>query len=267
MSDLFGRWVSDAWLDACVATMAATPRHLHMLLTKRPERMRTYFEALRDLSPADRLARIQAVGTSRAMKDAPRALVQAIANLTAIDVPLFRVILGTSVENQDTANARLPELLLTPAWQRFVSYEPALGSVTFRWAACTCADKPTAFKLKLHAAPCPLARGELCGMLHRIIYGGESGPGARPNWLMWPASVIRQGQELRIPVFIKQLGAFPTQTKIGTDFFEDHPTKVEKLALTPAPGHKRPARKGNRPEEWPIVENAKGEPIDLRVRE
>jgi len=232
MSDLFGAWVPDKWLDACFATMAATPRHFHYVLTKRPERMREYLE-----------------------RTAPAG------------VP--RVMLGTSAEDQDTANVRLPELLWTPAWQRFLSYEPALGPLTIRWAACTCADKPAAFSRTGtgHQPTCPLHGRELCTLLHRVIYGGESGAGARPNWLNWPASLIRQCQDLRVPVFIKQLGAFPTQTKIGTEYFADHPTNVIKLQLTPAPGHKRASRKGNRMEEWPIVRNAKGEAIDLRVRE
>src|SRR3990167_584034 len=37
MSDLFGDWVQPEWLDACFATMDATPQHVHQLLTKRPQ--------------------------------------------------------------------------------------------------------------------------------------------------------------------------------------------------------------------------------------
>jgi protein gp37 len=39
MTDLFGAWVPQEWIAACCATMATTPQHTHMLLTKRPERL------------------------------------------------------------------------------------------------------------------------------------------------------------------------------------------------------------------------------------
>src|SRR5690606_17749416 len=38
---------------------------------------------------------------------------------------------GVSVEDQNTADERIPILLRTPAAVRFVSYEPALGPVDF----------------------------------------------------------------------------------------------------------------------------------------
>jgi protein gp37 len=39
MSDLFGAWVREEWIAQCFAVMAATPQHIHLVLTKRPERM------------------------------------------------------------------------------------------------------------------------------------------------------------------------------------------------------------------------------------
>lgn len=46
--------------------------------------------------------------------------------------PLPQVWLGVSVENQATADERIPLLLQCPAAVRFVSYEPALGPVNLR---------------------------------------------------------------------------------------------------------------------------------------
>lgn len=43
--------------------------------------------------------------------------------------PLPNVCLGVTAENQATADERVPLLLATPALIRFVSYEPALGSI------------------------------------------------------------------------------------------------------------------------------------------
>ena len=44
--------------------------------------------------------------------------------------PLRYVWLGASVEDQDTANQRIPVLLETPAAVRWVSAEPLLGPIT-----------------------------------------------------------------------------------------------------------------------------------------
>lgn len=43
MSDLFGDWVPDDWIDRHFAVMALTPQHTHLVLTKRAKRMREYF--------------------------------------------------------------------------------------------------------------------------------------------------------------------------------------------------------------------------------
>ena len=42
MTDLFANWVSDQWLDKVFAYMAHANWHTYQILTKRPERMRTY---------------------------------------------------------------------------------------------------------------------------------------------------------------------------------------------------------------------------------
>jgi protein gp37 len=42
MTDLFGRWVPEIWLDRIYAIQALTPQHTYMNLTKRPDRRLTY---------------------------------------------------------------------------------------------------------------------------------------------------------------------------------------------------------------------------------
>lgn len=39
MTDMFGSWVPDEWIDLCFATMALTPQHTHQVLTKRADRL------------------------------------------------------------------------------------------------------------------------------------------------------------------------------------------------------------------------------------
>jgi protein gp37/5-methylcytosine-specific restriction endonuclease McrA len=92
------------------------------------------------------------------------------------------VWLGVSVEDQQRADERIPELLKVPAAVRFLSVEPLLGAVDLRpwlsrrFAIWTDCDDQT------HAAREP-------GGLHWVIVGGESGPGARPCRVEWARSI------------------------------------------------------------------------------
>jgi protein gp37 len=95
MSDLFGEWVPDGWIDRCFDVMRDTPQHVHQVLTKRAERMRDYVVA--------RFGRL--VG-------APE-----------------QIWLGISAEDQQRADERIPVLLQTPAAVRWVSAEPLLGPI------------------------------------------------------------------------------------------------------------------------------------------
>lgn len=46
MSDMFGEWVHEGWINACVGILRCTPHHTHQLLTKRAERMKEYFSEI-----------------------------------------------------------------------------------------------------------------------------------------------------------------------------------------------------------------------------
>ncbi|MBY0430173.1 MAG: phage Gp37/Gp68 family protein, partial [Rhodospirillales bacterium] len=92
------------------------------------------------------------------------------------------VWLGTTVENQEQAEARIPHLLATPAARRFVSCEPLLGPLTLPL---------------LHP---PHAR------LDWVIVGGESGPKARPMHPDWARSLRDQCADAGVPFLFKQWG-------------------------------------------------------------
>ena len=247
MSDLFGPWVPDAWIDQCFAVMALTPQHTHQILTKRPERMREYF-GVHD-GPV-RLGDFIDDGTPDLrdrLDDASGAFGACHANLEAPGRwPLPNVWLGTSVEDQATANARIPILLDTPAAVRFVSAEPLLGPVDF---------SPYLPVLTIGGV-------ELEQWLDLVIVGGESGPGARPCDVAWIRSVVAQCKLAAVPVFVKQLGAciaWPPAEGIRQGLINikmyhlgQHPRRDEPF------GYQLCDRKGGDPEEWPE---------DLRVRE
>lgn len=119
--------------------------------------------------------------------------------------PLQNVYIGVSVEDQATADERIPILLDTPAAVRFVSYEPALGPVDFDGRKIG----------DLHALGCGHV-GCDCGQprVDWVIAGGESGPNARPAHPQWFRSVRDQCQEAGVPFFFKQWGEWAPQTHL-----------------------------------------------------
>ena len=121
--------------------------------------------------------------------------------------------LGTSAEDQATADERIPELIDTLAYgiNLFVSCEPLLGPITFSdyWL--------------MH--------------LDWLIIGGESGSKARPMNLAWAEGIIAQADDFtqRHPspinprIYMKQLGTRPGIPGKG-EHLADFPTVLQRRA-------------------------------------
>ena len=97
------------------------------------------------------------------------------------------VWIGTSVEDQASADARILHLLGCPAPVKFLSMEPLLGPVTL----------PDTF-LTL-------------GRNGWVIVGGESGPKARPMHPDWARSIRDQCIAAGVPFLFKQWGEWAPQ--------------------------------------------------------
>jgi protein gp37 len=121
MSDLFHERVEDEWIDRIWAVMLLTQRHTYQILTKRPERMVAYVT-----DPGHHERVLVAMDRLLGPKAPPGVDFDGSSRF-----PSPAIWLGVSVEDQATADARIPLLLQTPAAVRFVSYEPALGPVDF----------------------------------------------------------------------------------------------------------------------------------------
>jgi protein gp37 len=106
--------------------------------------------------------------------------------------------LGVSVEDQATANVRIPYLLKTPAAIRFLSCEPLLGSIDFR---------------EIYASP-------YYPTIHWVIVGGESGHGSRPMHPDWVRSIKDQCLAAGVPFFFKQWGDYANTEANGVVFYE-----------------------------------------------
>lgn len=200
MSDLFHEGVADEFKDQVFAAMALAPQHVFQILTKRPERALAYL-----------------VGRSRSVKyweAGARGLGYTFLyqDFSLVRFPLPNVWLGVSVEDQRSADERIPVLLDTPAAVRWISAEPLIGPVELRpqWFY--------ADRLRVDSG------------LDWVVIGGESGPKARPFCPEWASAIIRQCKGAGVPVFVKQLGS--------RVWWEGAPVALK-------------ARKGGDPSEWP----------------
>ncbi len=164
MSDLFHEDVPWKFISEVWGIMQIATHHVFQILTKRPGRMREWSKAVayNYSNPHD-------------------------------TYPLPNVWLGVSVEDQATADERIPLLLETPAAVRFVSYEPALGPVDFGLLRdtqrCDCGE------VRMNCD---------CPRIDWVIVGGESGPHHRPMDHAWVARVREQCRAAGVAFWGKQ---------------------------------------------------------------
>ena len=205
MSDLFHEAVPFRFVHQAFTTIRQTPQHTYQILTKRPDRMRKFM--------AEYLRPREAMGWANGL--------------------YAHVWLGVSVENQQTADERIPLLLQTPAAVRWISAEPLLGPIDLN-------------SLFMESGGVSALHGARPAWhpLDWVVVGGESGPHARPCDLAWIRSIKDQCQAAGVKCFVKQLGS-----NIAPVTVENGSVK-ERLFLK--------AKKGSDMAEWPE---------DLRVRD
>ena len=181
MTDMFGDWVKPEWIGEILRTIDATPQHTHQLLTKRPENIQRMWS-----------------GGFR-----------------------NNCWLGTSVENQECADKRIPELLkcrhLSPVL--FLSCEPLLGEVDLCYPRSLYPNGPqnccSGFECGCQGMPIdpPEYLWSPDGdSIDWVIVGGESGPSSRPLNPHHARSLINQCKTFGVPVFFKQVGEWASFT-------------------------------------------------------
>lgn len=177
-----------------------TPNLVWMLLTKRPG----------NVIPALQEAALSVPGDCDAHDDTLGMLSEWLIG----DKPPANVWLGTSVEDQEFADRRIPTLLSIPARVRFLSCEPLLGRVSLTSAGIipACGDHPDLqgymvgpddgksglWKTRTEA----LAKSGI----DWVIVGGESGPNARPMHPEWARSLRDQCVAAGVAFHFKQWG-------------------------------------------------------------
>lgn len=197
MSDLFHEDVPFEFIDKIFAIMALSPQHTFQVLTKRAARMKEYFSDQRKAIIWQHARVIsQRMGMDHYSMHFPW--------------PLPNVWLGVSVEDQTTANMRIPTLLQVPASIRFLSCEPLLGEVDLtevmlpreygvfpeeKYINCLTSEDDDHFYNKHNK-------------IDWVIVGGESGPEARPMHAAWVRKIQRACQQDGVFFFFKQWGEY-----------------------------------------------------------
>ncbi|HYD87149.1 MAG TPA: phage Gp37/Gp68 family protein [Vitreimonas sp.] len=235
MSDLFGEFVPDAFIDRVLTVAACAPQHTFIVLTKRDKRMRAYFEALFGSQVAPRgvrcpawpalLNRVERVWLEERGRDAYLADVRPLLERglrTLPPGPLPNVWLGVSIEDRENGAGRGPNLAMTPAAARLWSVEPLLS------------DLGDMTRLGLFDTLDGARKA-----VDWVIVGGESGPGARPMHPDWVRSIRDQCAAAGVAFFFKQWGAHAPVTIPKTDWRGETPVAwpLGRLGAHPWPDH------------------------------
>lgn len=120
--------------------------------------------------------------------------------------------IGTSVEDQATADERIPHLLRIPAAVRFLSCEPLLGPVDLDVPICDICHSADDLKPEHDGMRCVECDGRIAHYgwfeqgIHWVIVGGESGRNARPMHPDWARTLRDQCVAAGVPFFFKQWG-------------------------------------------------------------
>lgn len=142
-NDLFHQVVPFEFISDAFTKMVENPQHRYIILSKRPERMlewsKTFSHDLREQK---------------------------------------HIWLGTTAENQNWADIRIPILLQVPAYIRLLSAEPLLG---------------------------PISLKEFSKGIHWVIAGAESGSGFRETKKEWVRQLKDECLAFHILFFLKQM--------------------------------------------------------------
>lgn len=184
---------ADDWRGEAFEVISKCSRHTFVIVTKRPERMIKRMYGYRDL-----------------LDTGARGFLRNVWFLV-------------SVENQATADERIPELLRLRDYGYWpvlgVSYEPALGPVDFDEWMPEYDHRPQygfyqAYQKMMGETP--LEKPELIKPgLDWIVMGGESGPGARPMHPDWVRQTRDDCAEAGVPFWFKQWGEYAPARRVN----------------------------------------------------
>lgn len=174
LADWLDHEISIEWFGDFLDLVRETSAIDWLLLTKRPRAWHARLEEL--------------FHTSQTNETRPREFWEWVWNWMN-GIPPSNVWIGTTAEDQDRYEERIPWLCGIPAVKRFLSCEPLLSPLNLHFGENR---RNTAFVTNAY--------------LHWVIVGGESGPGARPMNPFWAHSLRDQCENNGVAFFFKQWG-------------------------------------------------------------
>jgi len=206
MSDLFHPQIPFEFILKVYNQMLLNPQHIYQILTKRIVRAVEFHEWILDSGTYER---------------------SDLKN---------NIWIGTTTENQNMADSRIPELLKIKALfgriKAWISIEPMLEEINLKsslggtiWIGGQrgCTGK----HYGIGTTECPRElhhhHDERCRPgLDWVVVGGESGPGARPMHPEWVRKIKEQCIEANVPFLFKQWGAW---LPVDEDFVKSKMTR------------------------------------------
>lgn len=241
MTDLFHSTVKDEWIAAVLGVMAATPQHIHIILTKRMTRALQWFNGFADSLSTD------INETPIKMLMAARAFTDEMVKWPGMNDgrtpkwPLDNLVFCASVEDQERADRRIPKLYDIPAAVKGLSMEPLLQDVSVEMIP---------FKLDGFAGALNAYTGEWwpavgdpdeevmnvaqLDPLDWFIVGAESGANRRPFEVNWIRPHFTLCKDNGRPLYVKQDSGFrPSQQGRIPDEFWVHERPVVRTSHRP----------------------------------
>lgn len=175
-SDLFHSSVPTDFIIDAFGRMEHCKQHTFLICTKRPNRMADFIEEWLTKKPV-----------------------------------LNNCFLATTVENQEMADKRIPELLKCKPFNLFLSIEPMLDEIDLDKI---CLDNS-----------CYESEGDIrpWGDINQIICGGETGRNARPCNPAWVRSLRDQCKVAGVPFFFKGWGKYiPNTNELSSEKYQSH---------------------------------------------
>lgn len=211
MSDLFHEKVPFYFFDKVFTTMTKCPHHIFQVLTKRPKRMKEFFDNYDTHSEF-------------------------------LTWPKPNIHLGVSISTQSEADEKIPILLQIPATVRWLSIEPMLEGIDilkYLWVRQKCVgEKGCGFTGASYEFDNPknksASRCPQCGKNHTylvtdsidwVVVGCESGPKNRPCKIEWIQSIVDQCQAEGVPVYVKQININGKVVKMPEEFTQELPER------------------------------------------
>lgn len=200
-----------------IGVSLVTPWHTYLFLTKRIDRAVLFLEWWREEWRKNPILWGKDALALQAVENLPTNLKKAnqywLDNFDQskrgkldypIPCPQPNIHFGVTISTQKEADEQIPLLLQIPAAHRWISAEPLLSEINFRWTPYAHQATGETYRQYLERNG-STNEYEALRKISRIVIGCESGPKRRPCKLEWIRSIVQQCKAAGIRCWVKQI--------------------------------------------------------------